>query len=128
MAPPPARSSGPAGHPHPGPDLDRVIDAYLDHLRVERGLSARTLEAYARDLARFAGHCEAAGAPGAGAITASVVSTHLVRLGKDGMGARSAARHLSAIRGLCRFLVQEGHLEADPCALVDRPRLGRRRA
>jgi integrase/recombinase XerD len=40
--------------------------------------------------------------------------------------ARSAARYLSAVRGFCKFLVREKELEADPSALVDRPRLGRR--
>jgi integrase/recombinase XerD len=49
-----------------------------------------------------------------------------VGLARDGLGARSAARHLSAVRGFARFLVRERVLDADPCSLVDRPRIARR--
>ncbi|MCA9624987.1 MAG: site-specific integrase, partial [Myxococcales bacterium] len=106
--------------------MDRYVDAYLDHLRVERGLAPRSVSAYARDLARFVAHAEGQGVEEARAITPSVVSSHLVALGRAGIGARSAVRHLSAIRGFCRFLVKERELESDPCALIDRPKVGRR--
>lgn len=106
--------------------LDRRIDGYLDHVRVERGLTDNSVAAYARDLAKFAEHLEEAGILVASAITTSAVSSFLVRLGRDGLGARSAARHLSAVRGFCRHLVAERMLGSDPCELVDRPRLGRR--
>lgn len=106
--------------------LELWIDAYLDHLRVERGLADQTVSAYATDLARFAAHFEACGLAEVRDLSTSVVSAYLIRLGKEGMGARSAARHLSSVRGLCRFLVRERELEADPSSLIDRPRLGRR--
>ena len=38
--------------------LDSYIDAYLDHLRVERGLAQNSLMAYARDLAKLARQAE----------------------------------------------------------------------
>lgn len=106
--------------------IDGAIDAYLDHLRVERALANSSVEAYARDLARFAAHLDEAGIAGAADITPSAVSSFLVRVGKDGLGARSAARLLSAVRGFCRFLVRGKLLGADPCELVLRPKLGRR--
>lgn len=106
--------------------LELFIDVYLDHLRVERGLADQTVSAYATDLARFAAHFEACGLSEVRELSTSVVSAYLIRLGKEGIGARSAARHLSSVRGLCRFLVRERELEADPSSLIDRPRLGRR--
>jgi integrase/recombinase XerD len=106
--------------------LEHWIDVYLDHLRVERGLADRTVAAYGSDLARFAAHAEEGGVEGADEVTTSVVSTYLIRLGREGLGARSAVRHLSSVRGFCRFLVRERVLEADPCGLIDRPRTGRR--
>lgn len=106
--------------------MEPWVDAYLDHLRAERGLAPRTIEAYAKDLARFVGHAEAEGVADAAAIVPATVASFLVRIGREGLGARSAARFLSSVRGFCRFLVRERVLATDPCALVDRPRLGRK--
>lgn len=107
-------------------DLGAAIDAYLDHLRVERALAPKSVEAYARDLAKLAEHAEASGATEPRALDAVVVSSFLVKLGKDGLGARSAARHLSAVRGFSKFLAREKLIDADPTALVQRPRLSRK--
>ena len=106
--------------------MDRWIDTYLDSLRVERGLAGSTIAAYARDLAAFAAHAEQRGVDDVAEIGSSLVSSFLVQLGRRGLSARSAARYLSSIRGFCRFLVTERTLAADPCVLVDRPKLGRR--
>ena len=107
-------------------DLHGWVDAYLDHLRVERALSPRSVEAYARDLGKLCAHAEEHGVASPDRIDDTLVSTYLVALGAQGLGARSAARHLSAVRGFVRFLVRERSLAADPCGLVDRPRIGRK--
>ena len=46
-----------------------VIRRYLDHLMVERGLAAHTLEAYRRDLGRYAATLAAGGTTEIGAVT-----------------------------------------------------------
>ena len=106
--------------------LDGLVEAYLNHLRVERALSPRTLEAYGRDLNKLLGFAEEAGISRADAIDLGTISGWLSRLAQDGLGARSAARHLSAVRGLMKFLLREGALTADPTELSARPRFGRR--
>jgi integrase/recombinase XerD len=106
--------------------VDSWVDAYLDFLRVERGLSPRTVGAYASDLSRLLEHAESEGIEQVSELSTSVVASFMVRLGRRGISARSAARYLSSVRGLCRFLVQERLLAADPCALIDRPKIGRR--
>jgi integrase/recombinase XerD len=107
-------------------DLHGWVDAYLDHLRVERALSPRSVEAYARDLGKLCAHAEEQGIAAPAGVDDALVSTYMVALGKQGLGARSAARHLSAVRGFTRFLVRERALDADPCTLVERPRIGRK--
>lgn len=107
-------------------DLHGWVDAYLDHLRVERALSPRSVEAYARDLGKLCVHAEEQGVSSPSGIDGTLVSTYMVSLGKQGIGARSAVRHLSAVRGFARFLLRERVIEGDPCALVDRPKVGRR--
>lgn len=99
------------------------VDAYLDHLRVERALSPATLTAYGGDLARFMAHLEGRGIDTAEGIDGPAVASFLAASDES---ARSIARRLSAIRGLCKFLVRERVLTADPSVLVDRPRIGRR--
>jgi integrase/recombinase XerD len=107
-------------------DLHRWIDGYLDHLRVERALSAHTVEAYAHDLGKLATHAETQDVSDVRELTATIIGTYLAKLGREGLGARSAARHLSAVRGFVKFLLRERAIEIDPCALVQRPRTSRK--
>ncbi len=106
--------------------LSGWIDAYLDHLRVERALSRATVEAYAKDLSKLVALAEEQGVDAAAGIDGPLVAAYLAALGHSGISARSAARHLSAVRGFAKFLLRERVLEADPTALVDRPKLGRK--
>ncbi len=107
-------------------DLGAAIDAYLDHLRGERGLSRHTLSAYGSDLAQLASFAEAREVTTVEALDAAVVSGFQASLGQRGLAPRSAARMLSSVRGLCRFFVRERLIEIDPTALAEGPRLGRR--
>lgn len=107
-------------------DLHAWVDAYLDHLRLERGLAANTVEAYASDLGKLLKLAQARGLDDPKQIELEVVAEYLTSLGKAGLGARSAARHLSALRGWFRFLVRERAIEADPTTIIDRPRTRRK--
>jgi integrase/recombinase XerD len=125
--------------------LDEAIDLFLDHLKVERGLAAHTLDGYGRDLSRlgeflarrgradvdgtappFGGAAGRAQVPAVDDVTAADITDHLIGLAESGLAARSRARALVAMRGLFRHLVGERWLEADPTALIDAPRTARR--
>jgi integrase/recombinase XerD len=106
--------------------LEAAVDAYLAHLRVERALSPHTVGAYGRDLAGFVEFAAAAGVDQPKALDLAIVSGWLSSLGRAGLSPRTAARKLSAARGLVRFLLREGELSEDPTRLAARPRLGRR--
>lgn len=106
--------------------LDGLIEQYLDHLRLERALSAHTLEAYACDLTKFAAFAEKADCSDPRALDLGVLSAWLGSLARSGLGTRSTARHLSSLRGFLRFLLREGVLTEDPSTLAARPRAGRR--
>ncbi|UCE88061.1 MAG: site-specific tyrosine recombinase XerD [Deltaproteobacteria bacterium] len=98
------------------------IDAFLHHAAVERGLSRRTLEAYARDLARLAAFLEAEGVARLRELRRQHLTDHLERLGREGLGARSRARALSSARRLVAFLLERGTLARDPFSEVESPR------
>lgn len=102
------------------------IDAFLDHLRVERALSPNTVSAYATDLGKLGRFAEEQGVERSEQIDLGFVSGWLSSLAREGLGARSAARHLSALRGFAKFLIREGVIDEDPTSRTARPRLGRR--
>lgn len=107
-----------AGPPEPSPVLLRVVRGYLDHLTVERALSANTLSSYRRDLGRYLTDLAAAGIDGLTAVTPADLAGHVARLrAGDGahppLSAASAARAASAIRGLHRFALREGLVAHD---------------
>ncbi|MEU4425452.1 site-specific tyrosine recombinase XerD [Actinoplanes sp. NPDC024001] len=101
--------------------LDGAIKAYLDHLSVERGLSRNTLASYRRDLERYALKLTEAGIDDLGQVRAADVSAHLAGLREEGLASSSAARAISAVRGLHRFAVRERLVPHDVAADVRPP-------
>ncbi|MEY9927631.1 integrase/recombinase XerD [Catenulispora sp. GP43] len=92
-------------------DLESRVKAHLEHLSVERGLSANTLAAYRRDLARYRVFLDTRGRANFADIERADVSAFLASL-QDG-AASSAARTMSAVRGLHRFGLAEGWAGVD---------------
>jgi len=110
-------------------NLSGWIDAYLDHLRVERALASNTLEAYGRDLSRLASFAEEtlkSESVEPTQIDVGLLASLLAADQQTGIGARSSARRLSGLRGFFRFLIREKVLTEDPTTLLGRPRLPRR--
>ncbi|WP_189336673.1 site-specific tyrosine recombinase XerD [Actinoplanes ianthinogenes] len=101
--------------------LDRAIQAYLDHLGVERGLSRNTLASYRRDLDRYAEQLTAAGIEELADVRPADVTGHLATLRAGGLASSSAARAISAVRGLHRFAVRERLVAHDVAADVHPP-------
>jgi integrase/recombinase XerD len=102
--------------------FDGALDDYIQHLRVERGLSKHTVEAYAHDLVRFGASLADEAVP-LDDVDEARVAGHLVTLSQSGLSARTQARALSSIRGFFRFLVQERRHRSDPTELLEGPRL-----
>jgi integrase/recombinase XerD len=98
-----------------------VIDAYLDHLRVERRLADHTLESYARDLAALAEFAEGAG------HTPEELDSHALeefvqRQMTRGLSPRSVARMVAAVRGFYRFLALDRRTQNNPADTLRPPR------
>lgn len=106
--------------------LDAQVDGYLLHLKVERDLARNTLQAYARDLARFVEHALAKGRTDARDITADDLADWARGLSGSGLKASSQARMLVTVRGFYRHLRREEEVERLPTEQVDLPKVGRR--
>ncbi|MHB0913626.1 MAG: site-specific tyrosine recombinase XerD [Armatimonadota bacterium] len=89
--------------------MDEAIQAFLDHLRAERGLSENTVSAYGRDLAQFAEHAEGR----IDRLTPETLQSFVHALRRAGIASSSVGRKLSAIRTFCKFACREGFISAD---------------
>ncbi len=103
-------------------DLPSEISSFLDYVRVEKGLSANTVMAYGRDLAKFAAFL-ARNRRGWGQAAREDVRQFLEHLHRQNLTARAIARHLVSLRGCYQFLVREGRVSRDPTDEIDPPRL-----
>jgi len=92
------------------------VDGYLRHLTVERGLARNTIMSYRRDLTIYGDWLAARAIAGPRAVTERDLADFVRFLGADReppLSTASIARVLSAVRGLHRFLAEEGAVEAD---------------
>jgi integrase/recombinase XerD len=106
--------------------LEPALDLFLSHARVEKGLAANSVEAYARDLRRYVAHLATLGIAEWPAVTRAEIQAHLAELVRRGLSPRSQARALSAIRSLHALLARERVVPADASDEIDSPRPGRR--
>jgi integrase/recombinase XerD len=106
--------------------MDDLLDRYLSHLAVERGLSGNSLDSYARDLRRYLDHLKQRNIDSLELITRKQVSEYLSLLSGYGLSPASLSRNISALRGFHRFLISENVCKTDPTENIDTPKLGRR--
>jgi integrase/recombinase XerC len=99
-------------------------EAWLEHLRVERRASPRTLQAYADALARLRTLAREDGVELA-AAQPHHVRGWVARLHRQGLAPRSLAQQLSAWRGLYRWWGHAGAVAVNPVEGVRAPKAGR---
>jgi integrase/recombinase XerD len=99
---------------------DLVAD-YLTYLRVERGLSPRSVASYTFDLRRL---CKWAGGRGQSvtALRREDISAFVISLSRAGLAPATVGRVLAGASGFYKYLVLDGHLRANPTEEVDAPK------
>lgn len=107
-------------------DLDTATELFLNHIKVERGLSANTVESYGRDLFKFTDFCRRSSIRTVKNIREEHIVDFLVELTRRKLSVRTQARNLVAIRNFFKFMRAERLIQSDPAALVSLPRFGRR--
>ena len=96
---------------------------YLRYLKLQRSMSANTVEAYGRDLDKllvFLG--QTAKVPADAAL--EDLQAFAAGLHDIGIGPRSQCRILSGVRSFYRFLVMDGYMDSDPTELLESPVVG----
>ena len=103
--------------------MDELIEAFLNYISVERGLSRNTIISYSEDLKAYADYLKSHSLGSISATTKNEIVGFMMARKDRGLAANSVARSLAAIRMFYRFLVRERVLKVDPSSLVDSPRL-----
>ncbi|MGB0036795.1 MAG: site-specific tyrosine recombinase XerD [Candidatus Acidiferrales bacterium] len=101
--------------------MESEIRTFLNYLRVEKALSENTMQAYRRDIMKFAAFVEKRGLKAEKVERGDVVD-FLGTLYRKGLDSRSVARHLVTIRHFFRFSLTEGFIKEDPAANVESPK------
>ena len=102
------------------------FEQFNDYITFERGLSARTVSAYERDLTRWWRSVSERGAGDPGEVTPYLLREWIFGLNDAGLAATSIRRAQSAVRTYFRFLLSEGLLEVDPTERLESPRVTRK--
>lgn len=102
--------------------MDAAAEGFRVYLKVERNRSDNTVEAYLRDVQRFAAFAAEQGVESPGEVSAELLSAYLVQLDKEGLGLRSIARSRTSLRQFFKYLLRDRLLEHDPSTLLEAPR------
>ena len=101
--------------------LGFLLARFTDFIALEQGLSPRTIEAYQRDLARFAEYSELKGVTAPAGVTATVMREYVYHLKDLGLSPASIRRNISALRTYFRFLIGDGLVVKDPSERLETP-------
>lgn len=97
-----------------------MVRRYLRYLKLERGYSQNTIDAYTHDLQWLFGFLKDKG-KGALAVTLGDLEEFAASLHDHGIGARSQSRILFGVRSFYKYLVIDGYLEINPTELLESP-------
>ncbi len=106
------------------PSVELTVEAekYLKRLRVERGLSENTLDAYSRDLEAFVVFADRGGVSDAGDVDRKLIRRFVANLTTRGYAATSVARKSSAVRAFFADLARRDVVESNPAVGAPQPK------
>ena len=99
-----------------------LLQRFADYIALEQGLSPRTLEAYGKDLDRFAEYADVKGVAAPLDITARTLREYVYHLKDLGLSPASIRRNVSALRTYFRFLTGDGVVVRDPSERLETPK------
>ena len=102
-----------------GPNRDLVRE-FLTYIQVEKGLSANTLQSYARDIAKLQSWAETNHKP-IERLDRKDLREWIARMSRDGLAPSSISRSVSAARGFFNFLMLDNHVKRHPAEDIHTP-------
>lgn len=104
---------------------EQNADLFFDYLRLDKGLSKATLDAYSRDVARYLAFLAKHQVPFEKVAPHQLLDFFSL-LQKEGLSVRSRVRIQVSIRQLYRFWMQENIVKKDPSESIEMPKMGRK--
>jgi integrase/recombinase XerD len=104
-----------------------TIRGFANYLRLEKSLSANSIEAYVADVTKLQQYCEqyeACTSPMQ--VTTDVVKNFIAFIHQLGLSATTQARIISGLKSFFGYLLLEKEIKSDPMELIDTPRIGRK--
>ena len=117
------------------PDEDKLIDQFMEeqwtdeflaHLETERRLSPHTISNYRRDLKGVVEYCRLAGLTDWKSLDAQHIRSWVAKRHRLGIGGRSLARALSALRSFLHYLMRENRLKVNVAKGIRAPKSARK--
>lgn len=102
--------------------MNEIAELYLESLRLEKGASPNSIEAYGRDLNRFIGYFAKKKVNN---ISSLDITDYLITLQQANLSSSSIARNLSVIKGLFRYALRCGKIDDNPIAAIAGPKIFR---
>lgn len=106
--------------------MEQLVDTYLLHLKVERGLAQNTLDSYRRDLTKFILYLRRLGVNALEHVERREILAFMEDLHNNGRAAATISRNLAAIRSFFGFLNQENLVDKNPSSELDSPKIPKR--
>ncbi len=104
-----------------------AIKEFEGFLKLEKGLSGNSIEAYLADVGKLSAFLEEEGrVPGPDEVDQGQMQRFLIWINDRELSARSQARILSGIKAFYNFLLLDDLIDKDPTALLESPKLGRK--
>lgn len=106
--------------------MEKLLDEFIYHLAVERGLAKNTIASYRADLTGYILYCRNHGINELYEAGRDTVMSYLFQLQLDGRSPATISRRLAAVRTFYRYVIREGFLQEDPSAELESPKLAQK--
>ena len=102
--------------------MESLVDEFLRHLRIERGLADNTVIAYGRDLVEFSDFLARSGGVSIECVQQNQIRDFDSSLLAGGLKTSSRARKISTVKSFYKFLFVEGKIAANPASTIRAPK------
>jgi len=103
--------------------MTELVEEFLNHLSVERGLADNTLTSYKRDLKRFFEYLKSRHIDSMERVSRQTVNSFMLFEKDRGLSANSISRELACLKSFLKFLLMENKVKEDVTSVIESPKL-----